>query len=318
MVYHLGGVPALSGGLPIIVGNVYFVSSVIGSSAYDGSRDKPYRTVQDALNKSTNNDCIILMPGHTESLTTTGNTVSSGALTVDSSHVNVTVWGLGNYDYQPTFTLSSASAKVQIAGANTRLHNIKLISGTTATANGILVEAKGAMITNCRFEEVVASTYCFHDCITTSDTNNGSDGLYVANCYFQQPTAAGSCSILILGAHHEVTILNNDFVCGWTSAGTAEAPILMADTVSIYGLNIGYNRISVAMASGTAFGINVGSKVGKGCIHNNYVQCESSAAGGDGIPAVLVNATATISCINNYISGESGESGLLSPPVYAT
>jgi hypothetical protein len=307
MVYHSGGVPALSGGLPIVAGNVYWVSSLLGSSANDGTKDKPFNTLSRALDFSTINDCIMLMPGHVENITTTGVFAIDQAGTI--------VWGLGSYDYRPTFTHNTAAAYAKIEAANVWVHNIKFVAGTTATAHGLYVEAVGAKVTNCVFEEVVASTYCYHDALITGGTDNEADGLHVENCIFYQPTAAGSGSIIIDGAHNDLNILNNQFTCGWSSGGTGGAAILMADTATVYNLNIGWNRISHSLTSGTV-GVSVATVAGYGFIYNNYIQNESTVSDPSG--GISVSATTTIGCFENYFSGESVESGVLAPAAYST
>ena len=71
MVYHMGGVPS-NAAFPFVVGNVYFVSSVTGSSANDGkTKDTPFNTFARAMAFTTTNDCVVLMPGHAETISTT-------------------------------------------------------------------------------------------------------------------------------------------------------------------------------------------------------------------------------------------------------
>lgn len=307
-VYQYGGVPTLSGGLPIVAGNVYWVSSLLGSSANDGTKDKPFNALARALDFSTINDCIMLMPGHAENITTTGVFAIDQAGTI--------VWGLGEYDYRPTFTFTVAAAYAKIEAANVRVHNVKFVAGTTATAHGLSVEAKGCKVTDCVFEEVKASTYCFHDALTNvaGTTDTDIDGLHIEGCVFYQPTNVSSGCILITGAHHDITILNNRFTAGYTSGTDAGPPIYMPDTATIYNLNVGWNYISTAITSGTA-GIEIGSVTGYGAVHHNCVQSESSVSVS---PGITVSATATIGCFENYYSGESGESGVLDPAAYST
>ena len=317
-VYQHGGVPVGSAPLPLIMGNTYFVSSVSGSSGNDGTKERPYLTIQQAIINSTNNDCIICMPGHTETISSTVATNSSLTFHVDSSHVGLTIWGVGEYDYRPTFTIGAAAANIELMGANCRLHNLKFLAGTTATANCILVDAVGVKITNCLFEEVPASTYCFHDVITTASTDNAADGLHVEGCFFYQPMDDASGSIVFLGAHQDATILNNKFICGWTSGGTGHPAIYGADTASFAGLEIAYNKIVGALASGTV-GIHLATEatLSYGWIHNNYIGVTTSG-GVVGTEGVLVGTSCNIMCFENYYTCEPLEQGALRPVAYTT
>ena len=307
MVYHMGGVPALSGGLPVVTGNVYWVSSLVGSSANDGTKDRPFNTIARALDFSTINDCIMLMPGHVENITTTG--------VFDVDQAGTIVWGLGEYDYRPTFTHNTAAAYAIISAANVHLHNIKFVAGTTATNTGLYVAAKGAKITNCRFEEVAASTYTYNECLITGATANEADGLTVANCEFYQ-NCAGSISsgaIIISGAHNDVKITNNRLYGGWTTGGC----IVAGSTAAIYGLEITHNLISNTQSSGTKSGICVLSDAGQGVIAYNCVIAAGSSGQNLGA-AIQVSASGTMGVFENYVAGRPGESGRLDPAVFST
>jgi hypothetical protein len=311
MVYHSGGIPTAPG-MPLILGNVYFVSSVTGSSGNDGTKDRPYLTVAQAIVNSTLNDCIVVMPGHTETISSTVAGGSSLSFHIDSSHVNLTIWGVGNYDYMPTFT---QTAQIELKGANAYLHNLKFVAGSTALAIGAWIDAKGVTIDGCRFEEVAATTLTFNEGIITSATANAADGLTITNNTFYMDSGKSSGAIIIAGAHHDLTI-NYNKIAGWFSSGGG--PIYSDSTVAMKNIEVGWNMIANTQSTITNsdLGIKFDSKTGTGYIHNNYIICEASGVG----PAegVIVNATSTIGTFNNYVSGESGESGLLTPLVYAS
>ena len=312
MVYHLGGVPAAAG-LPLILGNVYFVSSVTGSSGNDGTRDKPYLTVAQAIVNSTLNDCIIVMPGHTETISSTVAGGSSLCFHVDSSHVNLTIWGVGNYDYMPTFT---QTAKIELKGANCHLYNLKFVSGSTNLDQAMQITAKGVKVEGCRFEEVAASTYCYQEGVVVGSADNDSDGATLIGNVLYMDSGQSSGAIIVTGAHNDLTI-NSNKIAGWFSSGGG--PIFSADTASMKNIEVGWNMIAntQSTATNTFVGIKFDTKTGTGYIHNNYIQSETSGDGG-ATPVVVVNATCTIGCFGNLHSGESGESGLLTPAVYAT
>ena len=310
MVYHLGGVPAAAG-LPLILGNVYFVSSVTGSSGNDGTRDKPYLTVAQAIVNSTLNDCIIVMPGHTETISSTVAGGSSLCFHVDSSHVNLTIWGVGNYDYMPTFT---QTAKIELKGANCHLYNLKFVSGSTNLDQAMQITAKGVKVEGCRFEEVAASTYCYDECLITGATANDAEGLHIANCLFYQDSAESSGGIIVPINQNNVKITNNRFYGTWTTGG---GPIVLSSTVAVIGLEITHNLISNTQSSATKSGITVLSDAAQGIVAYNCLVTAGSSAQNLGT-GIQVSASGTIGVFENYVTGRPGESGRLDPAVFST
>ncbi|MHA2377569.1 MAG: hypothetical protein ACXAB9_15555, partial [Candidatus Thorarchaeota archaeon] len=279
----------------------------------DGTKDRPYLTVAQAIVNSTLNDCIVVMPGHTETISSTVAGGSSLSFHIDSSHVNLTIWGVGNYDYMPTFT---QTAKIELKGANAYLHNLKFVSGSTNLDMACAIQAKGVTLDGCRFEEVAASTFCYQEGILVGGTDSDADGTTIKNCILYMDSGQSSGAIIISGAHHDLTI-NRNKIAGWFSSGGG--PIYSNDTASMKNIEVGWNLIAntQSTATNTYVGIYFDSKTGTGYIHNNYIQSETSGDGG-ATPVVVVNATCTIGCFENLHSGESLESGLLTPAVYAT
>jgi len=307
MVYHMGGVPANSQ-MPLIVGNVYFVSSLLGSSAYDGkTKEFPFNTVTRAMDFTTVNDCLLLMPGHVETITT------SADFAMDQA--GMTIWGLGNYDYRPTFTAGATAGFANITAANVHIHNLKFVAGASGTAHAIKVEAKGFKATNCLFQDGAPASSMFYDeVIITGATAGEADGLRIEFCQFEHHEGISTGCIMIAGAQNDVRIYGNRISGSFTSGA---GPIFGDSTVAIYGLDVGWNMIANAETSVQMVGITFDTVAGFGYIYHNYIQAESSGAGG-ATPVVVVNATCTVGCFQNFHSGESGESGLLTPAVYAT
>ena len=306
MVYHSGGVPVISGGLPVVAGSVYWVSSLLGSSAYDGRKEFPFDTLSRALDFSTINDCIILMPGHVENITTTRTFAIDQAGTI--------VWGLGQYDYRPTFSHTVIAAYAKIEAANVWIHNIKFVAGTTGTNTGLLVDAVGAKVTDCVFEEVAASTYCYDECLITGATANDAEGLHIANCLFYQDSAESSGGIIVPINQNNVKITNNRFYGTWTTGG---GPIVLSSTVAVIGLEITHNLISNTQSSATKSGITVLSDAAQGIVAYNCLVTAGSSGQNLGT-GIQVSASGTIGVFENYVTGRPAESGRLDPAVFST
>ena len=132
MVYMLGGIPAMGGGIPFTTGNVYWVCSVTGSSSYEGTTpDRPKATIDQAINLCTasQGDIIIVMEGHTEIL------INATGLVPDLA--GITIWGLGHGRNRPVVEFNHADAKIIVSAANIRIHGIVFESTITAVVTGI-------------------------------------------------------------------------------------------------------------------------------------------------------------------------------------
>ena len=134
----------------LVGGNVYFVDSG-GQKANDGNlgvhpTNSPLATLAGAFDKCTadNGDFIVLLPGHAETLT------AVEALDV----AGVTVVGIGNGDNMPTFTINAAIPGFNITADDIKVHNIRLVAGSSITAAARLVRivASDIEISKCRFE----------------------------------------------------------------------------------------------------------------------------------------------------------------------
>lgn len=118
----VAGVPTMGmNGIPMTSGNVWFVSSVIGSSVNAGSFDAPFATITQAQTAASTGDVVVLMSGHAETIT--------AAAGIDLSKAGVIYVGLGTGNLLPTFTFTtSTAATLTMTGANVSLTNIR---GTT-------------------------------------------------------------------------------------------------------------------------------------------------------------------------------------------
>src|SRR3990167_10978149 len=102
------GVPVLPGiGGNVYTGNVFFVDSgnVDGDdSPSAGTKQYPFTTIDHAVGKCTanNGDLIIVMPGHTETVT--------AAAGLDLDVAGITLIGVGNGSDRPTINFTTAVA----------------------------------------------------------------------------------------------------------------------------------------------------------------------------------------------------------------
>lgn len=134
------GVPLLGGNtVPTTTGKYLFVSSTAANRS-DGnngtSTQYPLATIDAAIGLCTANagDTIIVMPGHTETIT------AAGGIACDVA--GITIVGLGEGASRPTITLGTATtASVLITAASTKIQNIVFVSGIDLLVNPIHVQA---------------------------------------------------------------------------------------------------------------------------------------------------------------------------------
>lgn len=199
------GVPVFAAGeIPVTFGNYYYVSSVIGNAAYNGTDPStPVATVMQAHAKCTagNQDVIILLPGHAETLATAG--------AINLTKAGVQVIGVGCGSKQPQFTFgTAATTTILLAGANQRWSNTRLTAGFADVATAFVVSAADVTIDNNRFDESATDLNWLH-CIKTSAVANAADGLQVLKNTENSVDAAALAFISILEATDRVVIADN-------------------------------------------------------------------------------------------------------------
>lgn len=101
-------------------GNIWFVNSTTGTNAagYGQNPDSPFATIDYAIGNCTasNGDWIMVMPGHTETLS------ASGAITADVAGIRII--GLGTGRNRPILTFSGTTCEVKVSASNVSLENM--------------------------------------------------------------------------------------------------------------------------------------------------------------------------------------------------
>ena len=194
------GVPQIgnSGGSPgeipvTLLGKYYFVDSNNGSSGNSGLEPtKALDKITNALAKCTNdkNDVIIVLSGHTESL--------SGASALNVNKSGVTIVGLGKGEKRPNLELQTAATTIAMAAANTTLDNLIISAGAADIVAGIITSADDVTIKNIYFKDSATSEN-YLTCIATDSTDNSSDNLHIFNCERLSPDAGCLAFFSMLG-----------------------------------------------------------------------------------------------------------------------
>lgn len=147
IIYNYAGIPGVLTGQVFYVNNSGFGpdGATIGSDSHDGlSPLTPLGTLAGAIDKCTDyaGDTIILMPGHSETVTAAG-----GALEIDVIGVNII--GVGNGSLKPRFSINGAIDMIDITAADVTLSGIECRIITTDAATAFInVDAAGCTLKN--------------------------------------------------------------------------------------------------------------------------------------------------------------------------
>ena len=152
-------------------------SGVGGSDGNDGSRLRPFGTVDFAIGQCTasRGDIIVVMPGYTETI--------SAAAGWACDVAGVAIIGLGTGTNKPTLTFSATASDINISAANVMISNFRCIGAVNNLVNFVDVDEDYATIHNCDFV-----TSSGNEALGFINLATTKDGLIVSGCKFLQPT----------------------------------------------------------------------------------------------------------------------------------
>ena len=164
----------------IVVGNTVFVDSgnSLAVANTDGRRNKPFSSIENALNSShvsaSNGDKIIVMPGHSETITT------DGGLAIDKAGVDII--GIGRGSDRPVIILDAAAAAITVTAASCSLTNVEVRASFADITNAIDVTAAWLKLDRVEFTEEAADLNFLDYVHCSSTTDNNADGLEIVDC----------------------------------------------------------------------------------------------------------------------------------------
>lgn len=159
-------------------------------------------TVDAAIGLATANagDTIYVLPGHTE-------TVTSTSIAVDVAGVNIVC--LGNGLNRPTFTYGAAAATITVSAANCSWKGGHFIANFDNVAAAFTVTTgKDFSLTDATFVDNSDALH-FVSIVVTNATDNAADRLIIARNNWLALALAPNAFISILAAETGVRILNN-------------------------------------------------------------------------------------------------------------
>lgn len=193
------GMPVVGQGVPIA--RAYrFVCSTYGSNGNEGTLESPYATIDYAIGKCTasRGDTIIVMPGHTETVT------AAGGIALDVAGVNII--GIGEGSIRPTVNFTTVvGASMTISAANCLVKNILFTGGIDALTNPISISAADVTLDGCEWRDVTGQAT---DVILTTAAANR---LKIVNHRHDGATAAGGASAIAIVGGDRIRIENCRF-----------------------------------------------------------------------------------------------------------
>ena len=293
------GMPVMPGvGLPTTTGRPVFVSSVSGSNSNEGlSADAPMATIDAAIGKCTANkgDVIIVMPGHSESI--------SGAGAIAADVAGISIIGLGRGALRPLITLHTAVTTIAISAANVTFQNLRIATDVDAVVKVFNITAAGAILDAVDFVET-ASCAALQFVLSSA----AADDLTIQNCSWVQSQTAASATmkwIELIGADRAKIRNNYASLKGYATGNPANGVIVGSTTASL-DVEIVGNRFIILNSTGNVpISLYTGTT---GYAGWNSVHSSKTAVAG---------SIALASCYGaeNYASNTVNTAGFLDPVV---
>lgn len=281
-------------------GNVFFVDSGHAAAANDAgggrSPDQPLATLDYAVGlcEAGKGDTIVLMPGHSESKTASGDIA-----TLDIAGIRVI--GLGQGAIMPTFVLGHASATLSVTAANILIRGIKVIADVADVAVGLTCGAGADDLTveDCKFLSG-ALTKELKKAISLAD---GCANVTIQRCQFEtfisDETGSETHAIYAAGAADRLRVLDNEMIGNF---GTAAIDLATSASVRVRILrNVIFN---IDSTNGLCISLHASTT---GIVAYNALTGLKTNT----VPIVCAGCAAH----ENYTSAAANESGIVRPAV---
>jgi len=298
-------------GLPINVtnpGQIFYVNSttviadggVGGANGNPGTYQKPFATIAYAITrcKANRGDIILVMPGHTETVTAAG--------TIAANIAGVSIIGLGNGNKRPTITLNTAAtASITVSAANVTFKNIIFSANFASITKLFTVTAKYFLIEDCRIQ-ATATSMMFLSIVSTNTTDNIADGMAIVNSEWVDVSTSIQ-SMFNINGHIDALTVNNNYIN--IGVNSSNLPIVAAgatgkNLTNLLCKNNFFTRLNTANALLITTDSGASSN---GIISNNQINHRSTAS------KVLVTTTTAFGFFENRSTAVVDKSGYLVP-----
>jgi len=160
-----------------IDGNVYWVDSGSGGAGNSGQFLSPVATIDQAINKCTNNnnDIIYIKAGHAETI--------ADATSLVADIAGVTIIGLGRGTSRPTLTFSAAASSIPVSAANVTFQNFVMTANFADVAAAFTPTGKNLTVSDVVFNNG-GTNLNWVNLAAVATTDNNADGLTFSRCHF--------------------------------------------------------------------------------------------------------------------------------------
>ena len=286
------GIPVIGSSpqIPVTSGKYFFVDSG-NPAANRGTFEQPYTTADAAVNAGLANrgDVIILLPGHTETI--------SGATSLVLDKAGIHIVGIGNGSLRPTLTFSATDSIINMTAADCVIENV-LIAGAIdniVTCFALSAAADGFRLQNVEVRDGASDEeFLILMTIAALCSDVTIDGLV-----FHGLAGGMTDCIVAAGAADRFKLINSYIRC---DASDHIGDFTAAASV---GVIIENNRlINIDAAAGLGIGLHNSSN---GYVSKNYVT---------NLKDTVVGITGTgMAYCENYMSNALNASGIILPAV---
>lgn len=283
-----------SGLIPLTMGSVFYVSSLLGSNSNSGESNAPLATIAAAIGLCTadKGDIIIVLPGHAETIS------AAGGITVNKA--GVAIIGLGRGSLRPTLSFAATAATFAISAANVLIRNLRV----TATIDEVvkMFHITAPYVTLEDIEHFETATFQTIQFVLTSAL---ADYLEIRRCYCYQVTAAAAAQawIQLVGIDggiiedntFRLTLSNNAASVTISGSTACLGTVVRRNTIVQLG---GTTQVSAILFVDSSTGIMV---------HDN--RC---AVGSTALPGIVDVGNAGYAAENYALNG-ADKSGIIDP-----
>lgn len=272
-------------------GNVFYVHHSGSATGPGYTPEEPFSTIDAAIGVCTanQNDVIIVLPGHAETLT--------AAAGIDADVAGISIIGRGNGTNRPRITMGTvAGVDIDIDAANITIQGIDFVAAVADITAAIDVNADCFTLRNCRFFE--ATDLNFLVCVQDAAAG-GSDFITIEDCVAHCPDAANTHFVNFAGTGDGHIVRRNQLIGDWGTAAIGGAGVITNCYICDNDIcNKATDNDACINLAATATGI----------VHRN--QCSGGAAQANG-----VTATGTSQNENYYGVISEDLQGILDPIV---
>lgn len=257
--------------------------------------------VADANVVASRADVVLVLPGHTETIS------SATALTL--SKAGIQIIGLGYGTLRPTFTLdTAATATINVSAANVSLENCIFVANFADIASVFTTTtAKGFTLKNCEFRDTSAILN-FLRIIDTNTTSNDTDDLTMVGCRRLGAGATTATTIIKMdGTNARLRVQGNYFA--HLNVDDGGLFMIIATGKIVTDAEISDNIFNfLDVSSGTAgILITTNGSTNSGYIARNFVKHLDTTT------EILVTASSGFIFFQNFASAVADKSGYLLP-----